>query len=467
MTARPIVAAFSAALALLLITLGATPAAAHTALDTSDPADGSTTDGAVTRVVLTFTRPVTPLGDAVEVEGPDGPVTVEVTARQDGAVLVATPSDALTDGEYRLEWTVAAQDGHPLDGTVAFTVAGAPAEPEGGDGGAASEPATPGPTTSDEAPHPEDAGASAADGSASTAAAVGGVLARLGGAAALWGQLVGLGGLLFAALVLRGTDRRDVPDVLRVVRWTGALVLGGLVLRLAARAVVVAGGELGVALSGTGLADALAGSARTVFALQALGALAVLAGARRSLPGSWLAVVGVLLATAGQVLDGHSNTGTPWWLVVGVDVAHLAAAATWIGGVVMIGVVLRARRVQGRFLDAGRLGARFSTVGAVAVVVVGVAGVLLAVEILDRPAQLWETSWGLVLLAKVAVVGIVAAFGAHQHFRVVPTLEAPGHGARRAHAAAGRLQRGARSETTLLVVVVVLTAWLVAASVHV
>ncbi|MEG3613620.1 CopD family protein [Isoptericola haloaureus] len=449
-------------LALLLLLVGAGPAQAHTDLDTAEPADGSTSDGPVEEMVLTFTLPVTPLGEAVEVTGPDGAVPVEVTPQDDGVVLLATPAEPLTDGEYTLDWNVAAEDGHPLDGTVAFTVAGA-APDVSDDGAAADDEASPAGTA---APVPDDTVAADTAAAEEDAADFAAVVARLAGAAVLWGALVAGGGLLFAALVLRGRDREDVPAVLTAVRWVGVLALVGVPLRLAARSVVVAQGDVGAAVDPSALGDALTGDTGLVLALQGAGALAVLLGARRTLAGSWLAVVGTLLLGAGIVLDGHSNSVGPHWLVITTDVTHLLAAGAWVGGVVMVGVVLRRRRRDARPLDAGLLGSRFSVLATGSVVVVGIAGVALTVEILDRPSQLWETSWGLFLLAKVAVVAVVAAIGAYQHFRVVPMLQAPGHGARRAHKAGSLLQRGAGHETGFMVVVVLLTAWLVAASVH-
>ncbi|WP_278237381.1 CopD family protein [Isoptericola sp. AK164] len=454
-------------LGLMLLLAGAVPAQAHTDLDTVEPADGSTADGPVEEVVLTFTLPVTPLGEAVEVTGPEGAVPVQVTPQQDGVVLLATPEEPLTDGDYTLDWSVAAEDGHPLDGTVAFTVTGA--APDGGstDDGDAGEDAAPdaegSPTAAPDAEAAADPEVAADEEDAAGFAAV---VARLAGAAVLWGALVAGGGLLFAALVLRGRDREEVPAVLTAVRWVGVLALVGVPLRLAARSVVVAQGDVAAAVSPSALADALTGDTGLVLGLQAAGALAVLLGARRTLAGSWLALVGTLLLGAGIVLDGHSNSVGPHWLVVTTDVTHLLAAAAWVGGVVMVGVVLRRRRRDARPLDAGLLGSRFSVLATASVVVVGIAGVGLTVAILDRPSQLWETSWGLFLLAKVAVVAVVAAIGAHQHFRVVPLLQAPGHGARRAHKAGSLLQRGAGHETGFMVVVVLLTAWLVAASVH-
>lgn len=467
-------------LTVLTLMLCATPAAAHTELDSAEPADGSTHDGALTAIALTYTLPVTPLGDTVVVTGPDGNVPVDVTQQQDGTVVVATPEQELTDGEYNASWNVAAQDGHPLQGTVRFTVAGAAPDP-GPDGDTTAAPEDPKPTTdateggddtdagmahdgAGNSASGEDTGTAAPAGSAASSIAE--VLARLGNAATLWGLLVAAGGIVIAAAVLRGSDRVDVPVVLTAVRWMGGLILAGLAVRLAARTVIVAQGDLGAVVSPGAYGDALAGSTRWVFLLQAAGAVAVLVGAHRSLAGSWLAIAGTGLAGAGHVLDGHSFTGVVPWLVVATDVAHLAAAAAWVGGLVMTGVVLRRRRKEGRTLDAGLIGARFSVVAGVSVVVLGFAGVVLTVSVLDRPAQLWESSWGLFLLAKVALVGLVGLVGAYSHFRLVPHLERPGRTARSAHRAVSRMEHTARFETALLVIVVLVTAWLVAASVH-
>ncbi|MFE7509322.1 copper resistance protein CopC [Promicromonospora sp. NPDC057488] len=449
-----------------LLTSWAPPAAAHTRLESTAPADGSTAQAPVTEVTLRFTLPVSLLGDGVVIEGPDGAVPADVAAAGDGVALVATPAAALPAGRYTVTWTAAAQDGHPLEGTFGFAVAAA-AEPT------ATPSATPSPTSSGHDMN----GMSGTDhdmghdmaGMDSPATDAAGAVARLGGAGALWGALVAGGALAFAALVLRGRDEADVPAVLRLVRWSGGVLLAGLVVRVLAGSVLVAHGDLAAAVSPAAIGDSLTGTTRWDAGLQAAGGVAIAAGAWRSLPGSWAAAVGTVLAGAGQVLAGHSNTVEPRWLVVTADVAHLAAAATWVGGVVTLALLLRSRRRDGRDLDAALLGARFSVVAAVAAAVVGVAGVVLAVGILDHPAQLRESEWGLFLLAKVALVVLVAAVGAHNHFRVVPRLTARRRGvvrhAGRSATAGGVLRRSTGRETALMVVIVLLTAWLVTASV--
>lgn len=470
-----IVAGLLAALAALVLASWCAPfASAHTKLDSTAPAAGSTSDTPVDEVALRFTLPVTALGDGIVVEGPAGKVTADVASAEAGLVLVATPAEPLAAGDYTVSWTAAAQDGHPLEGTFGFTVAGADGETNPGTddeeptGSDASEGTgtehTDGPHGSHDMGNTDgmDHDAMAMDSPAGNAAQA---VARVGSAAALWGGLVGAGALVFAGVVLRGEDQEDVPVVLRVVRWTGLLILAGLAIHVAAGSVHMAHGDVAAAFSPSAIADSLTATTRWALGLQAVGAIAIAAGARRTVPGSWLAILGSVLVGAGHVLGGHSNTAEPRWLVVSADVAHLAGAATWVGGVVAMGILLHSRRRDGRALDAALIGARFSVVAAVSIAVVGAAGVVLAVEILDRPAQLWESSWGLFLLAKIAVVAVVGAIGAYNHFRVVPRLESRRFRKRSARKAGNVLRRSAARETSLMVVIVLITAWLVAASV--
>lgn len=459
--------------ALALATWCAPSAVAHTKLESSTPAAGSTSDGPVDEVALRFTLPVTALGDGIVIDGPAGAVAADVAAAGDGLGLVATPAEPLPAGDYTVSWTAAAQDGHPLEGTFGFTVAGAdpaPSEPTPSEpaeteetGGTAHDMGDMGGDMDHDMGHDMGHDAGAMDSPATDAAAT---AARVGSAVALWGWLVAAGALVFAGLVLRGPDQQDVPVVLRMVRRMGVVILIGLAVHVVAGSVHMAHGELAAAVSPTSIAASLTGSTRWALGLQALGAAATAAGARHTLPGSWLAVLGSALVAAGHVLGGHSNTAEPRWLVVTADVAHLAAAATWVGGVVATAILLHHRRHEGRALDAALIGARFSVVAAVSVAVVGAAGVVLAVEILDRPAQLWESAWGLLLLAKVAVVAVVGTIGTYNHFRVVPRLAARRSRVRSARKANSMLRRNTSRETLLMVVIVLLTAWLVAASVE-
>lgn len=119
-------------LAALLLLLGlavvtATPAAAHTGLESSSPADGATVRRAPTTLVLRFADPVVP-GTAVgALDGPGGRHSLRAPTVR-GATVRMTLAGPASPGRYRLAWRVVADDGHPVSGTLRFEVA-APASP--------------------------------------------------------------------------------------------------------------------------------------------------------------------------------------------------------------------------------------------------------------------------------------------------------------------------------------------------
>jgi methionine-rich copper-binding protein CopC len=142
--------------AAVLATLGtAAPASAHTALHSSSPADGATLPAAPAQVRLGFTEAPSadPLDLAVtldrQVVPPAGPVRVE------GNDVVA-PVSLPGPGTYTVAYRVVSSDGHPVTGTVRFTVTGGSASPAAdAAGGTAPSPATsakPSPSTSAAAP---------------------------------------------------------------------------------------------------------------------------------------------------------------------------------------------------------------------------------------------------------------------------------------------------------------------------
>ncbi len=463
--------ALTALLVLWLLSL-TLPASAHTDLDSTTPQDGAVVTEDVSEVMLTFTLPVATLGEGITVTGPSGPVDVDVTASQEDAVFTATAAEPLEAGDYQVEWTVAATDGHPLTGEFGFAVAQTDADSANETQPGAATEASPSqdddaqsgtaPDDAQSGTAPDDNQETSGGDGANTEDGLSTLEARIGAGIALTGLMLAAGGLTFSAMVLRGGQ--DVPAVLRIVRWAGVAVVVGAGIRLVARSAVITQGDWAAAITPTGIGDALAGITFWVFVLQFVGGLLIAVGAWGSAMTSVLAWLGCLAAGTAHVLGGHSSTAEPRWLVLVADVSHLSAGAVWFGGVVFLAVVLGRRRRKGRDLDAALLGARFSVIAGVSVAVVGAAGVALTVAILDEPSQLWGSTWGLLLIAKVAVVVVVAGFGAHHHFNVVPQL-ASGDSLR-AEAAAQELRRSTVVEAGLLVDVVLLTAWLVGASLN-
>ncbi len=106
----------------------ATPAQAHDYLVSSTPESGATVSDPPQQVSLEFNTTIGQQFAQVAVVGPDG------TTYQDGAPLVDGPSvtqavTALPAGvEVTVSYRVVSSDGHPIGGTVPFTIAAAAAD---------------------------------------------------------------------------------------------------------------------------------------------------------------------------------------------------------------------------------------------------------------------------------------------------------------------------------------------------
>jgi copper transport protein len=247
-----------------------------------------------------------------------------------------------------------------------------------------------------------------------------------------------------------GAERRALIRVVRI-----AAIVGGLasLVALPVQAALGTGqgpgalfdpGVLGeVAKDGVGLGVALAITGLLI-ATVALSRSAV------------LAVAGAALAAGSFATNGHTRTGSNVALATIADLSHLWVVAVWAGGLVLLGLVLRARRGEADRADTIDLVGRFSDLATAALVLVGVTGLTLAWDQVRTFDALTSTGYGRLLLAKVALVGWIAVLGAYNHFRLVPAL-------RRGKAAAAltQLWTTLRLEVVTLVLVVAVTSVLV------
>ena len=136
---RLLAATLTACVALLL---GAAPAFAHTRLQSSDPADKSSVETAPESVSLTFNEGIGAEFASISVVGPDGTNYATGTVSAAGEQVITAVSPLGPAGVYEIGYRVVSDDGHPVQGTVSFTLT-AP-----GPGAAA-------PTTAAAAPTPE------------------------------------------------------------------------------------------------------------------------------------------------------------------------------------------------------------------------------------------------------------------------------------------------------------------------
>jgi methionine-rich copper-binding protein CopC len=144
-TALRLLAATVAACVALL--LGAAPAFAHTRLESSNPADKSSVDAAPETVSLTFNEDISAEFASISVVGPDGTNYATGSVSAAGGQVSTAVSPLGPAGAYEIGYRVVSDDGHPVQGKVAFTLT-AP-----GPGAAAPATAAAGPTA-EAAPSP-------------------------------------------------------------------------------------------------------------------------------------------------------------------------------------------------------------------------------------------------------------------------------------------------------------------------
>lgn len=114
------------AAALAIVGALASPASAHTGLQSSDPGDGAVVEGPIAAVSLDFSGTPTALDDGIIVADAAGNSHLPVEVIQEGDRITARFDPPLTEGSYALAWAVRSDDTHTIDGSISFVVIGAP-----------------------------------------------------------------------------------------------------------------------------------------------------------------------------------------------------------------------------------------------------------------------------------------------------------------------------------------------------
>jgi copper transport protein len=163
--------------------------------------------------------------------------------------------------------------------------------------------------------------------------------------------------------------------------------------------------------------------------------------------------LGAALICVCCVLTGHE--ATHGFAVQFAVALHVLAASIWLGGLVALGITLRARRRASDLVGGAIVVRRFSIVMSSTVAVLIAAGVVLTWLLLGSVGRLVTTDYGLVLSAKIALAAVVVTVAAFNQRRLVPAVVA------RSTRGWQMLARTVLVEQAALLVVVSLTAVLV------
>jgi copper transport protein len=377
------------AVALLALALPAA-ASAHATLTKTAPVIGKRVERSPSLVRLYFDQSVDVLPNAIRVYDAKGRLLSGQTRASADKRTINTPVSRLLRGGYTVRWRAVSADGHVVSGVFTFGVRMRAPAVTGAFGAG-------GPTTSEH-------------------------LVR-------WLYFVALallaGGLGFRLLVVRGPLGEAAQR--RFYLLIGAGVVGALevgVLAFLLRAedalqlpfVDFLYGDL------SPLAKTRFGYAFVAMTLGYALVAAILFLAWLS-DREWLLWPAFLLAlgfASGLSLSGHSaaDAGSSSLSEL-ADWLHLSAAALWVGGLVQLAFVVWP-------LEPGlrrRAFLRFSRLATVLIVVLLGAGTYLSILRLPHLADLWNESYGQVLMVKLGLVSLALAWGAAHHFLVRPKLE--------------------------------------------
>ena len=109
-------------LAMLATMLGMGTASAHSAVVGSNPENGASIQVAPDKVSVTFNEALQAQFAALTVTGPDGNLWTKSDPSVEGPTVSADLGDLGPTGVYTIAYRVTSADGHPVNGTLTFTL---------------------------------------------------------------------------------------------------------------------------------------------------------------------------------------------------------------------------------------------------------------------------------------------------------------------------------------------------------
>ena len=376
---------------------------AHATLISSEPAANSRLTASPSRIRLVFSEPVEGhLARVTLVPASGQPLRLRADADPRDVNAVIAVIDSIAPGGYRVNWRVVSADGHPVDGTFAFTFAVA-------DSALGTPRVPPVAGTPNVEPNPDLQPAVEDDVWGPSLFGAPLIPAVFRGAGL--GALMALAGLLFfrvrAEPGIQAGDAR-VRRVLMTAAVAGPLLLTAHVVTWIINTSPDHTLDMAWMSAALGTSVGKIELWRIGLALLALWAWWI---ARRT----WFAVVFSAAALAVSGATGHSAAMQPL-LSVPAKSIHLLASAVWVGGLLCL-VVRPATDTLTGFVDDAE---RVSSAALVAVIAIALSGVVQTLTFLPSVADVFTSPYGWLALAKTAGLLVLVAFGAYHRQRVMP-----------------------------------------------
>jgi copper transport protein len=395
-------------------------AQAHASLLSSSPADGSRIAVAPNRVRLLFSEPIVAELSHLMIAGSDGKwTTLAVSTDPREVRAIESPLALVRDGGYRITWHIISADGHPVSGSFVFTV---------GSGG--------GP-----APGMEMSGSAHGDGQAQMSD----MEPSLAGAALTPALLRGLA--LSALLALCGLlafvsySPNESVSQLRICGWFSGIATGLLAVHLIVWLIHVSPTN---ALDAEVISGALSrevGLTELIrLVLTALSAWALLLARRTR-----LALAFALAAVIAGGAIGHPAAISPLFAIPSKSM-HLVGVALWFGGIIWLAML------DLSMPDSIAAALMVSRIAMYSIIVVALTGINQSFLFIPSWRDVIHSAYGLTVLAKVAGLVVLTAFGAYHRYRCLPRIAAGGGSA--------GFARSIRREIAVMIIVIMLGGFL-------
>ncbi len=422
------------------VVLASAPAAsAHAVVVSSNPSDGERLTTAPNTVSIQFSENVSADLGGLRVVSSSGDRVDAGTDTVSGATLSVPLQPSLPDGTYVATYRVISADGHPVKGALVFAV---------GDASASGI----------------DAGSFVNGSGNDRTFEVLGAIARF---LAYLGALTAAGLAFFLAFIHDGGP--DARPLARIVRGAALVGVVGAFGTLGTQAALATGRSWSAVFDPLVLHDVLNQTLDLATGVLLAGLLVILISLEAPRRGSrqTLAFYGVLATCLSFLFWGHALDARQRWVAMFSNGVHVVAGALWAGGLIGLTLVLRHRMVAARDHDgpsdrdparsglngpdesrADQVGgatlvrrasdtavdqleqlqgtasivSRFSSMALASVLSLWIAGGVMAWIEVGSLSALTSTTYGKLVLGKVGIVVVIAAFAGYNRFRLIPEV---------------------------------------------